>query len=140
MIRKCLLVTDSIYLLVIFRHIKVILLVASMTPPNDSGALHCPYTQCGKRFEKPIVLTDTTKILRETYYACPHCHSKLDVAVDRAKGVISIEATSNPVYEAPAGCKHYFGYLKFLDENAQIPDECAVCPEVMHCFVKKSAH
>jgi len=115
------------------------MLVCALTPPRDSGALHCPYSQCGKRFEKPIVLTDTTQILRETYYACPHCHCKLDVSVDKTKGsVISIEATSNPVDVAPANCKHYFGYLKFLDENAQIPDECAVCPKVMHCFVKKS--
>jgi len=113
------------------------MLVGALTP-HDSGELHCPYTQCGKRFAKPIVLTDTTKILRETYYACPHCHSKLDVAVDKAKGVVSIEATSNPVYEAPANCKHYFGYLRFLDENAQIPDECAICPKVIQCFVKKS--
>jgi len=133
------LATDSIYLFVIFRHIKVISLVNPLTPPRDSGALHCPYTQCRKRFEKPIVLTDTTKILRETYYACPHCHSKIDVSVDKIKGgLISIEATSNPVEIAPANCKHYFGYLKFLDENAQIPDECAVCPKVMQCFVKKS--
>jgi len=113
--------------------------VGILTAPRDSGALHCPYTQCGKRFEKPIVLTDATKILRETYYACPHCHSKLDVSVDRASGgVISIEATRNPVDMTPANCKHHFGYLKVLDENAEIPDECAVCPKVMQCFVKKS--
>jgi len=61
------------------------------------------------------------------------------VSVDEAKGgAISIEATSNPVDVAPANCKHYFGYLKFLDENAEIPDECAVCPQAMRCFVKKS--
>jgi len=113
--------------------------VGSLTTPHNSGPLHCPYTQCRKRFEKPIVLTDTTKILRETYYACPHCHSKVDVSVDK-KGAISMEVTCNPVEIAPVDCKHYFGYLKDLDERTQIPDECAVCPKVMQCFVKKSKH
>jgi len=117
------------------------MLVGVLTVPRNSGALHCPYTQCGKRFEKPIVLTDTTNILRETYYACPHCRCKLDLSVDKTSGsVISIEATRNPVEMAPANCKHYFGYLKVLDESAQIPDECAICPKVMHCFIKKSKH
>jgi DNA-directed RNA polymerase subunit RPC12/RpoP len=113
--------------------------VDKLTSSQDSGGLHCPYTQCGKRFDKPIVLTDTTKILRETYYACPHCHLKLEVSVDKSDGgLISIEATHNPVDIAPANCKHYFGYLRLLDESAQIPDECAICPKVMQCFVKKS--
>jgi len=108
------------------------------TPPN-SGPLHCPYNQCRKKFEKPIVLTDTTKLLRETYYACPHCHCKIDVSVDKTSGsVISIQTAEIPVNLPPAQCKHYFGYLKALDEDAPIPDECAVCPKVMQCFVKKS--
>jgi len=115
------------------------MLVCALTAPEDSGALHCPYAQCGKRFEKPIVLTDETKLLRETYYACPHCHCKLDMSVDKTSGdVVKIEATANPVDIAPANCKHHFGYLKVLPESAQIPDECAVCPKVMQCFVKKS--
>jgi len=127
------------YLLVIFRHIKVISLVSILTEPRNSGALHCPYSQCRKRFEKPLVLTDTTKVIRETYYACPHCHLKLDLSVDKTSGgVISIEATSKPVDIAPANCKHYFGYLKALDEKTEIPDECATCAKVVQCFVKKS--
>jgi DNA-directed RNA polymerase subunit RPC12/RpoP len=112
-----------------------------LKPPRFSGGLHCPYTQCGKPFEKPIVLTDTTKIIRETYYACPHCQSKLDVSVDTSSGSItSISKTLNPVEVAPDNCKHHFGYLRLQDENAQIPDDCAVCPKVMQCFIKKSQH
>jgi len=108
------------------------------TLPN-SGPLHCPYTQCGKKFEKPIVLTDATQLLRETYYACPHCHCKIDVAVDKKSGsVLSIQTAQKPVAMSPAYCKHYFGYLKVLDEAASIPDECATCSKVMQCFVKKS--
>ena len=106
---------------------------------SDSGLLHCPYTQCGKKFEKPIVLIDATKLLRETYYACPHCHSKIDVSVDKRSGdVISIQTAQTPVDMPPDQCKHQLGYLKTLDEDAPIPDECTICPKVMLCFVKKS--
>jgi len=109
-----------------------------LKPPRSSGGLYCPYTQCGKPFEKPIVLTDSTKIVRETYYACPHCQSKLEVSVDTSGSITSISKTLNPVEVAPDTCKHFVGYLKQLDENAQIPDDCAVCPKVMKCFIRKS--
>jgi len=113
--------------------------VGSLTTLHESGSLHCPYNQCGKKFEKPIVLTDTTKLMRETYYACPHCHCKIDVAVDQESGsVLSIHTAQTPVDMPPAQCKHYIGYLRLLDEEASIPDECAICPKVMVCFAKKS--
>jgi len=103
-----------------------------------SGSLHCPYTQCGKKFERPVVLTDSSKLLRETYYACPHCHCKIDVLVDIKSGkVISIKTTQTPVDIPPAKCKH-FGYLNLAGTEALIPDECAICPKVMQCFLRKS--
>jgi DNA-directed RNA polymerase subunit RPC12/RpoP len=108
-------------------------------PPRISGGLYCPYDQCKKPFDKPAVLTDTTHIIRETYYACPHCQSKLDVSVDISDGrKIFVAAANKPVILAPEGCKHQFGYLRLLDENAEIPDECAICPKVMQCSARKS--
>jgi len=107
---------------------------------QDVGSLHCPYVQCRKKFEKPIVLTDSTKIVRETYYACPHCFHRLDVIVDREKGSvveIKMAGTYHQVEVAPAECKHYFGFLKNLSDDALIPDECAICSKIMQCFVRK---
>ncbi len=101
------------------------------------GSLHCPYNQCGKKFEKPVVLTDSTRLLRETYYACPHCHSKIDVSVDSKSGsLLSIKTADTPVDAAPAQCKHFFGYLKLGENGSSMPDECAICPKVMQCFVR----
>jgi len=54
--------------------------------------------------------------------------------------VISIQTAKIPVDMPPAHCRHYFGYLKVHDEDAPIPDECATCPKVMQCFIKKSKH
>ncbi len=102
-----------------------------------SELLFCPYGDCGKAFVKPILLTDSSSILRETYYACPHCQSKLDIkaeglhviCVDRCEGG---ERTLTPV-----GCPYNFGYLETLNENAPIPDECLTCPKIVQCSIRK---
>ena len=31
-------------------------------------------------------------------------------------------------------CPYVFGYLKKLDKNAAIPDDCLGCPRIMDCF------
>jgi len=108
-------------------------------PHRAAGELVCPYEQCGKHFEKPVVLMNATQIGRETYYACPHCQSKLDVTVDVGDASkIFVAAATTPVVTTPENCKHGFGYLRVLGDSSEIPDECAVCPRVMQCFAKKS--
>ncbi len=103
------------------------------------NGLVCPYEQCGKHFEKPVVLLNTTQIGRETYYACPHCQSKLDVTIDVGDASkIFVAATTTPVVTTPDTCKHGFGFLRNMDDSSEIPDDCAVCPKVMQCFAKKS--
>ncbi|MBC7130602.1 hypothetical protein H5T51_05215, partial [Candidatus Bathyarchaeota archaeon] len=70
--------------------------------------LQCPYKGCEKKFDKPILLTDSSTIPRQTYYACPHCMSKLEIISDGIK-IIEIKATDYPeVFDSPAKCAHYF--------------------------------
>ena len=106
---------------------------------HQSGKLHCPYSMCNKAFEKPIVLTDTTKLIRETYYACPHCRSKIDIVVEDPNNpqLVQVEGLFNTNQKAPTQCRHAFGFLGDMPDNADIPDECAVCPKVMQCFIKR---
>jgi len=106
---------------------------------HQSGKLHCPYAMCNKTFEKPIVLTDTSQLVRETYYACPHCRSKIEIDVEDPSRprLISVEDVFYIGQKAPAKCPHHLGYLRNLSDNRDIPDECAVCPKAMQCFVKK---
>ena len=100
--------------------------------------LICPYNECKKEFEKPIVLTDFSKTPRETYYACPHCLTKVDVvAKDPKFDSISVETSEKLVEKPPTECAHHFGYLKALPKEAVIPDECLTCPKLLQCFVKK---
>lgn len=99
--------------------------------------LRCPYKGCGKAFEKPAVLTDVTVVPRETYYACPYCSSKLDILVENMK-IVSVKPTEYPkVFESPAKCARYFGFLNAIPKEGPIPDECLVCPKVLQCSVRK---
>ncbi len=102
------------------------------------GKLHCPYETCRKSFEKPIVLTDSSQLMRETYYACPHCRSKIEIVPEDPANprLVSVEDAFSFGPKSPANCSHHFGYLRELPESSGIPDECAVCPKVMQCFVR----
>jgi len=106
---------------------------------NQTGKLHCPYSMCKKSFEKPIVMTDNSQLVRETYYACPHCRSKIEIITDDPSHprLASVEDAFYIGQTAPLKCHHYFGYLRNHSEGANIPDECAVCPKVMQCFIRK---
>jgi len=105
-------------------------------PKSDS--LVCPYNECGREFEKPIMLTDFSKVPRETYYACPHCLTKVDVvARDPSLDSVSLETSRNPVEKAPSSCGFQFGYLKSLPKDAAVPDGCLTCPKLLQCFVGK---
>jgi len=100
--------------------------------------LICPYNECKKDFEKPLMLTDFSKTPRETYYACPHCLTKVDVvAEDSNLGSVSVETSRNPVEKPPTECTYHFGYLKTLPKEAGIPDGCLTCSKLLPCFVKK---
>ena len=100
--------------------------------------LVCPYNECKKDFEKPLVLTDFSRTPRETYYACPHCLTKVDVVVkDSDMNSVSVETSVNPVEKPPTECAYRFGYLKTLPKEAAIPDGCLTCPELLRCFVEK---
>jgi len=103
-----------------------------------SDHLTCPYGECRKEFERPIVLTDFSKTPRETYYACPHCLTKVDVvAKGSSLGSVSVEGSENALDRAPSECGFGFGYLKTLPKDAAIPDECLVCSKLLQCFVKR---
>jgi DNA-directed RNA polymerase subunit RPC12/RpoP len=96
---------------------------------------------CGKSFEKPIVLTDPSNIVRETYYACPHCRSRIEINVEDPNHpqLVSVKDMLYIGQRAPINCPHYLGYLRDLQDEKDIPDKCAICPKIMQCFIKKSS-
>lgn len=105
--------------------------------------LVCPYENCGKEFKQPVLLTNESEARRETYYACPHCLSKVDLILQDANNFNTIKAVaSNDVKtpfckrQKPENCSHYIGYLKTLPENASLPEGCLTCQKVLVCIAK----
>jgi hypothetical protein len=63
--------------------------------------------------------------------------SKLDILVDNMK-IVSVKPTEYPkVFDSPAKCAHYMGFLNVIPKDAPIPDECLICPKVLQCGVRK---
>ena len=84
------------------------------------------------------MLTDFSRTPRETYYACPHCLTKVDVvARDSGLDSISVEGSENALEKSPKECRFRFGYLKTLSKGAAVPDECLVCSKLLQCSVKR---
>ena len=113
--------------------------ISDSRTPHQSENLACPYDKCGKPFEQPVVLTDLSKTPRETYYACPYCFSKLEIALKSQENLssVSVKTSDNADVMAPQKCSHYLGYLTTLQKEDSIPDECLTCPKLIQCTVKK---
>ncbi len=99
--------------------------------------LKCPYNGCGKSFERPTILTDSTTMPRKTFYACPHCMSKIDLQVEGLK-VVDVKAMEYAkVFDSPAKCAHYSVFVDAISFDIPIPDDCLVCPKILQCGTKK---
>jgi len=92
---------------------------------NAQKSITCPNVKCGKAFQKVLMLTDLSKTTRETYYACPHCFSKVEIAVKE----------KTPTLE----CPYYFGFLKNFSKKTSIPDDCLTCPKIIQCKKGKTS-
>jgi hypothetical protein len=81
------------------------------------------------------MLTDSSKIPRETYYACPHCLSRVNLGVDAAENVhvFSVKVSEGNGLSAVIECPHHFGYLKNLPKDGSIPDKCLMCTNLIQC-------
>jgi DNA-directed RNA polymerase subunit RPC12/RpoP len=100
-------------------------------PPPDmplpqKQPMVCPYSKCGKAFSRPIELTIRTQNTLKTYYACPHCFSRVTILNKREKPEDAVRASSN--------CAYFVGYLKTRPKNSPIPDECLTCNKILKCI------
>jgi hypothetical protein len=104
---------------------------------HHQGKLKCPYKGCGKSFERPVILTDSSCFPRKSNYACPFCMSKIHLTVEGLK-VVDVTPLDYPkVFNSPAKCAHYASLLNSTLSDRPLPDECMVCPKVLQCSLKK---
>lgn len=99
--------------------------------------LRCPYSGCGKEFDRPTILIDSSTITRQTYYACPHCMSKLRITVDDFRVVDIKPMEYGKVFESPAKCAHYSGLMGKISKDMPIPDDCLICPKILQCKIRE---
>jgi hypothetical protein len=111
------------------------------------------------------MVTDQSRLPRETYYACPHCMLRLELSLNNTGGndVIQVQAKAMSDFEGflsefnvsrknsrlgeavssvqatrpSKSCRHFLGYLRGLPLDATIPDECAVCSNLVQCYIKR---
>ena len=105
----------------------------------------CSYSKCGKSFSKPLELSVAQAGgSLETYYACPHCLSRVNDS-DNPKKHLSkasigtlkkaLEETANSLeMNKPVGCAHHFGYLKARPKDSPVPDDCLLCARILECM------
>ena len=99
--------------------------------------LKCPYDGCEKEFKKPTILTDKSCIPRKSYYACPHCMSKLDITFENMK-IVDVKPAEYPkVFESPAKCAHFSSLLTSRPYGAPLAEECLLCPKVLQCNLRR---
>ncbi|RLI20788.1 hypothetical protein DRO54_05345 [Candidatus Bathyarchaeota archaeon] len=119
----------------------------------EEGKYICPYEDCGREFEKPILVTNKSINPPQTYLGCPHCLSRIDVEVPEVKKVEEkIEQTvklaeikkiieknakkEKKKKEKEEGeCPYHFGYLKEKEKDLPIPEECLTCPRMLECML-----
>jgi len=99
---------------------------------------------CGKEFGLPVKLTVLSEEPEETYFACPFCFSRVEEAKAEAvvEPLLGKKVQREPrrkkaeaVITGAEGCGHRLGYLKGRAKNADIPDECLVCPKILQCMI-----
>ncbi|MEM2917469.1 MAG: hypothetical protein QXN63_03835 [Candidatus Bathyarchaeia archaeon] len=107
---------------------------------GEENGIVCTYVKCGKTYKEPIIVTNLSSNAQEkTYYACPHCLSKVNMPKketqkpkDTAK---ETEEDTEKEEDSSPTCPYHFGYLKTKPKNASIPDECLTCPKMIKCLL-----
>lgn len=99
----------------------------------------CSYVKCGKSFSEPIELTVRAEGSLETYYACPHCFSRVSASDNLEKGLGeaplgALRDDSEGIENDAVNCAHSLGYLKTRPKDSPIPDECLTCSRILKCM------
>jgi len=117
----------------------------------EEGKYICPYEDCGREFEKPILVTNKSVNPPQSYLGCPYCLSRIDVEIPEVekieekieqasklaeiKKIIEKNAKKEEKSGKKAKCPYHFGYLKEKDKNLPIPEECLTCPKMLECML-----
>lgn len=94
--------------------------------------MDCPH--CGKAFNKLAMLVDDSGMIRETYYACPHCKSRVDLKVNSK--ALQFSRKGKDVSPSASNCPYYFGYLSLFCNGGVVPETCLTCSKITRCMTE----
>lgn len=117
---------------------------------SPKQTIDCSCSKCGRSFTEPVELTVQAEGSHETYYACPHCFSRVSLVnrnvvetespldkLKKGEGKAPPSVSRKGVKDEknkPAGCAHFLGYLKTRPKGSPIPDECLLCAAIIECM------
>lgn len=120
--------------------------LSSILKSENSDVEYKPFfrcSECRETFHKPILATLTSHDYAQTYYACPHCLSKVNVvkkekSEEKKESSILVDEVKKVVvkHEANTKCSHFLGYLKQHSKSAPFPDECFTCNRMIECLIR----
>lgn len=95
--------------------------------------------ECGREFQKPLFASISSQGLVQTYYACPHCLTKMPEAkekdAERSETTVPTkEAKKTETKPEIQNCQHFFGYLKKRPKETAIPETCLTCEKIIECM------
>jgi hypothetical protein len=93
----------------------------------------CRNAACGKVFTKPLRALNLQLGAEGLYDACPYCLTEI-TADDEKTEEPSLEEVE-PL-EKTFSCPYYLGYLCERSTQANVPDECMVCKDLIPCMLK----
>jgi len=98
-------------------------------------------SECGKEIRKPLFTRISSEGLVQTYYACPHCLTKIPETQENVPETsetlgTSEEATSTQPKPEGVNCQHSLGYLKKRPKETAIPEACLTCGKLIECMAK----
>jgi DNA-directed RNA polymerase subunit RPC12/RpoP len=107
---------------------------------DEEASFTC--NECGTKFEKPLFTNISSEGLVQTYYACPHCLSKLPEEEEKeTRGNEAAAPPEEPEKTQPKPqnekCQHFLGYLKKRPKETAIPEACWTCQRIIECMANK---
>lgn len=103
--------------------------------------------ECGEEFNQPLLARISSKGNTQTYYACPHCLTRVQEPEKQQKAIEKHDHEEThvaaPVKELKTGankeevegCQHFFGFLKKRPKDTAIPETCLICDKMIECMV-----
>ena len=86
------------------------------------ASINCPQKECNRIFQKPVIVTNFSFVPKETYSACPHCLTRINIE-SKEYSPTCIDQQTIQVFSLTGKSGHP---LNSLVSNSQTPRKNAI--------------